>query len=246
MGMPVRVDVRDRGRGGGGGRRGVRAGCAVVDATVQPVPGRLGDPPRSTAASWRCATRIPTCARCSRAASGCARATGGYFDARAAGRAGPVRPRQGLGGRPRGRAAGGGGRAALLHRRGRRRAAARRAVARRGAAPAAARPARRGARAARRRGGDLGRLRARRPRRSTRWAAAPARGALSVTVVGRDLATADAYATAAFAMGGRGPAWTARLRGCEAMTVLDGRARALHRGLRAPPGAVGLSGAAAL
>jgi thiamine biosynthesis lipoprotein len=53
----------------------------------------------------------------------------------------------------------------------------------------------------------------------------PARGALSVTVIGRTLATADAYATAAFAMGERGPAWTARLRGCEAMTVLaDGSA----------------------
>ena len=49
----------------------------------------------------------------------------------------------------------------------------------------------------------------------------PARGALSVTVVtGRSLATADAYATAAFAMGRQGPAWTARMRGCEAMTVL--------------------------
>ncbi|MDX6448159.1 MAG: hypothetical protein QOD08_622, partial [Gaiellaceae bacterium] len=36
--------------------------------------------------------------------------------------------------------------------------------------------------------------------------------------------TADAYATAAFAMGERGPAWTARLNGFEAMTILaDGR-----------------------
>jgi thiamine biosynthesis lipoprotein len=43
---------------------------------------------------------------------------------------------------------------------------------------------------------------------------------LSVTVVGPELATADAYATAAFAMGGRGPAWTARLRGYEAMTIM--------------------------
>jgi thiamine biosynthesis lipoprotein len=50
----------------------------------------------------------------------------------------------------------------------------------------------------------------------------PARGALSVTVLGRDLATADAYATAAFAMGERGPAWTARLRGHGAMTILAG------------------------
>jgi len=47
---------------------------------------------------------------------------------------------------------------------------------------------------------------------------------LSVTITGPDLATADAYATAAFAMGRRGPAWTARLRGYEALTLLaDGR-----------------------
>ncbi|MDX6488614.1 MAG: FAD:protein transferase [Gaiellaceae bacterium] len=52
----------------------------------------------------------------------------------------------------------------------------------------------------------------------------PPAGVLSVTVVGRELATADAYATAAFAMGERGPAWTARLNGFEAMTILaDGR-----------------------
>ena len=47
-------------------------------------------------------------------------------------------------------------------------------------------------------------------------------GVLSVTVTGPDLATADAYATAAFAMGARAPYWTARLRGYEAMTILDG------------------------
>jgi thiamine biosynthesis lipoprotein len=52
----------------------------------------------------------------------------------------------------------------------------------------------------------------------------PPEGVLSVTITGPDLATADAYATAAFAMGVRGPAWTARLRGYEAMTLLaDGR-----------------------
>jgi thiamine biosynthesis lipoprotein len=50
----------------------------------------------------------------------------------------------------------------------------------------------------------------------------PARGALSVTVLGRRLATVDAYATAAFAMGERGPAWTAGLHGCAAMTILSG------------------------
>lgn len=49
----------------------------------------------------------------------------------------------------------------------------------------------------------------------------PPEGVLSVTVVGPDLGTADAYATAAFAMGRiAGPAWTARLRGYEAMTIL--------------------------
>src|SRR5207237_1247990 len=45
-------------------------------------------------------------------------------------------------------------------------------------------------------------------------------GVLSVTVTGPDLGTADAYATAAFAMGADGPAWTATLDGYEAMTIL--------------------------
>ncbi len=50
----------------------------------------------------------------------------------------------------------------------------------------------------------------------------PPTGALSVTVVGPELGTADAYATAAFAMGGdAGARWTARLRGYEAMTILS-------------------------
>jgi FAD:protein FMN transferase len=53
---------------------------------------------------------------------------------------------------------------------------------------------------------------------------APPSGVLSVTISGPDLATADAYATAAFAMGESGPEWTARLRGYEALTILaDGR-----------------------
>jgi len=53
----------------------------------------------------------------------------------------------------------------------------------------------------------------------------PPEGVLSVTVTGPELATADAYATAAFAMGENGPKWTARLGGgYEAMTILaDGR-----------------------
>jgi thiamine biosynthesis lipoprotein len=48
----------------------------------------------------------------------------------------------------------------------------------------------------------------------------PPRDVLSVTITGPNLAIADAYATAAFAMGTAGPAWTAQLRGYEAMTIL--------------------------
>lgn len=51
-------------------------------------------------------------------------------------------------------------------------------------------------------------------------------GILSVTITGPDLATADAYATAAFAMGAQvAPHWVARLRGYEGLVILaDGRA----------------------
>jgi thiamine biosynthesis lipoprotein len=49
-------------------------------------------------------------------------------------------------------------------------------------------------------------------------------GVLSVTVAGPDLGAADAYATAAFAMGVDGPAWTATLGTYDALTILaDGR-----------------------
>jgi thiamine biosynthesis lipoprotein len=49
-------------------------------------------------------------------------------------------------------------------------------------------------------------------------------GVLSVTITGPDLATADAYATAAFAMGRDGPEWTRRLSPYEAMTITaDGK-----------------------
>jgi thiamine biosynthesis lipoprotein len=50
----------------------------------------------------------------------------------------------------------------------------------------------------------------------------PPTGVLSVTIVGPEAGTADAYATAAFAMGVDGPAWTAGLPGHVAMTILDG------------------------
>jgi thiamine biosynthesis lipoprotein len=51
----------------------------------------------------------------------------------------------------------------------------------------------------------------------------PPSGLLSVTIVGPDLATADAYATAAFAMGAAGPAWTATLAGYDAMCITSDR-----------------------
>lgn len=40
-----------------------------------------------------------------------------------------------------------------------------------------------------------------------------------MTVVGPELGTADAYATAAFAMGEAGPTWTASLPGYDAMCI---------------------------
>jgi FAD:protein FMN transferase len=48
----------------------------------------------------------------------------------------------------------------------------------------------------------------------------PPTGILSVTIAGDDLGTADAYATAAFAMGGDAPGWVASLRGYEAFLIL--------------------------
>ena len=155
------------------------------------------------------------------------RETGGYFSARPAGPARPVGLREGLGA-SRGAAERlqAAGARALLHRRGRRRGRARAAAPR-----------------------DRGwRVGIRHPRERDRLAAVlevedlavatsgeyergahivdprtgrPPAGLLSVTVVGPDLARADAYATAAFAMGADGPAWTATLDGYDAMCVTD-------------------------
>jgi thiamine biosynthesis lipoprotein len=58
---------------------------------------------------------------------------------------------------------------------------------------------------------------------------APPEGLLSVTIVGADLATADAYATAAFAMGAAGAAWTATLEGYDALCITSD-----HRVLSTP------------
>lgn len=49
----------------------------------------------------------------------------------------------------------------------------------------------------------------------------PPAGVLSVTVIGSNLGAADAFATAALAMGRKGPAWTAARPDFEAMTILD-------------------------
>lgn len=50
---------------------------------------------------------------------------------------------------------------------------------------------------------------------------APADALLSVTITGPDLALADAYSTAAFAMGDAGLQWAAQLPGYEAMAILS-------------------------
>jgi thiamine biosynthesis lipoprotein len=49
----------------------------------------------------------------------------------------------------------------------------------------------------------------------------PPAGILSITVVGPDLATTDAFATAAFAMGAAGPAWVASQPGYGVFAVRD-------------------------
>ena len=59
----------------------------------------------------------------------------------------------------------------------------------------------------------------------------PPSGVLSVTITGPDLATADAYATSAFAMGRRGAHWTRRTPRIRGDDDPRRRARSLHRGL---------------
>jgi thiamine biosynthesis lipoprotein len=59
----------------------------------------------------------------------------------------------------------------------------------------------------------------------------PPAGLLSVTIVGPDLATADAYATAAFAMGEQGPAWAAALADYETLCITTDHAVLTSPGL---------------
>ena len=151
----------------------------------------------------------------------------------------PVGPRQGLVGRPRRRDPRRAGAPELRDQRRRRHASARARrspsrVARRHPAPARARQGRGRRRVRRPRGRDLGRVRPRRPRPRPAHAARRRPGVLSVTITGPELATADAYATAAFAMGDGGPGLdcaAARLRGADDPRR---RARALDPGFPAP------------
>jgi thiamine biosynthesis lipoprotein len=59
----------------------------------------------------------------------------------------------------------------------------------------------------------------------------PPSGLLSATIVGPDLATADAYATATFAMGADGPAWAAALTGYETLCITTDHAVLTSPGL---------------
>jgi thiamine biosynthesis lipoprotein len=61
----------------------------------------------------------------------------------------------------------------------------------------------------------------------------PPQGVVSVTVAGPRLGPADAYATAAFAMGEAGPRWTAALEGHAALTILTGGRMLSTRGMDA-------------
>ena len=178
----------------------------------------------STPGRWRSATPPPevraVLERCERLRA----RTRGCFDVHARGDARPVGLRQGLGRRDGGDHARSGRRTQPVRARRRRRARARRAGSR--TAVARRDPASRGAATAWRPSCARAawRWRPRAPTSAARTSsirapAAPRTGVASVTVLGPDLATADAYATAAFAMGVDGPAWTAvarRLRRADA------------------------------
>jgi thiamine biosynthesis lipoprotein len=73
----------------------------------------------------------------------------------------------------------------------------------------------------------------------------PATGLMSVTVVAGDLVTADALATAAFAMGAEGITWAADRPGCEILIVDDSRRMHRTAGLALASGEAGLPRASA-
>ena len=153
----------------------------------------------------------------------------------------PVRPRQGLGGRRR-RASGSPRRAPRASASTRAATSSRAAGPRRTAAGASAsatptEPDRLAA-VARRRGPrrrDVGRVRARRAHPRPAHGRAAARACCRSRSSARTSRTADAYATAAFAMGADGPAWTATLAGYDALCITTRPPRPLDAGLRPPP-----------
>jgi thiamine biosynthesis lipoprotein len=63
----------------------------------------------------------------------------------------------------------------------------------------------------------------------------PPSGLLSVTITGDDLATVDAYATAAFAMGELAPQWISTLRGYEALCILPDETSLMTAGFPSAP-----------
>ena len=63
----------------------------------------------------------------------------------------------------------------------------------------------------------------------------PPSGLLSVTITGDDLATVDAYATAAFAMGEIAPQWISTLRGYEALCILPDETSLMTAGFPSVP-----------
>ena len=191
-------------------RRRCSTGCGPSTRRSAPTR-RTARSAASTAASSSSGTRTPTCGRCSRAARSCAtRRAATSTLARRREDARSVGAREGLGGGPRRRRS---STAPALRnyadQRGRRHPTARWRAARGSTGDRHPAPARcaaavaEGRRGDRPRGRHVRRLRARRARASTRTPGGRRAGVLSVTSPGPSLGTADAYATAAFAMGAR-------------------------------------------
>ena len=209
MGMPIVVDVRDDDVDDACSSR-CSTGCA---ASTRP-SARTRTTARSaasTAASSRSTTRIPTCARCSTAARSCAsRRTATSTRGLRRRTCRPVRARQGLVGRPR-RGDPRRRRGAQLRRQRRRRHAPARPRAAGAPAGASASSTRSTANAVAAvvEANDLAVATSGAYARGEHvldpHTRRPPDGVLSVTITGPELATADAYATAAFAMGAAGP-----------------------------------------
>ena len=232
MGMPIIVDVRDDDVAGGD-LDPVFDWLTWVDATFSTFkPEQRDQPAEPRRADAR--RRGPGGAlRCSSAARSCASRPLGLLR-RARGAPGLIDPSGLVKGWSVDRAAAlldRAGSAQLLDQRGRRRPLSGRRrprlrVARRHPASAAETQARR-----RRRRSATARSPPRAPTSGASTCSIPTATAAQAASLGDDhgpdLATADAYATAAFAMGAAGPGLDRRLRGYEALTILADNQRAL-------------------